>query len=239
MSKGRKPKRTTASYLKDAARLAPIVPKLKKFRRRKTLKPYEKAQIVRYANAIPYSANLFPVKARIAKAKPDLLWPIYYTVKEKHKGKKNVHAGEERRMHGIFAMREDNFGNPGAFHIYANSGKYMEGSREFSLVSNGRKWIYWSLPKSGLKKRKLPNKQIAEYGRRAFELEDFPIEKLQKLAELQFRKLKTFRVALWTRHGRTRAVFDDLKQFLKWVAEEWEHYKETDEWVKGLAVWVR
>lgn len=65
--KPRKEKRSIESYLAAARSLSPIVPKLRKYRHRKTLKPSEKGAITRREKQLKGVTNLFPVTKKQAR----------------------------------------------------------------------------------------------------------------------------------------------------------------------------
>lgn len=61
-----KNKRPTLDYVDAARRMSRFVPGVARFKRRKTLKPWEKAMIARYEKRLRYADNLFPVNAKQA-----------------------------------------------------------------------------------------------------------------------------------------------------------------------------
>lgn len=66
-NKKRRPKRQTADYLSSASALSILVPGLRKYRKRKTLKPSEKAAITRREKQLKNIPYLVPVTAKQAK----------------------------------------------------------------------------------------------------------------------------------------------------------------------------
>lgn len=60
----RRTKRPTQDYLASAKRLAKFAPSLKKYRRRKTLSPAEKAAIRRKENALRFADHLIPLNKK-------------------------------------------------------------------------------------------------------------------------------------------------------------------------------
>ncbi|MDE2021213.1 MAG: hypothetical protein KGJ13_12830, partial [Patescibacteria group bacterium] len=90
-----KPKRDTISYLQGAQNLAAFVPSLKKYKRRKTLKPWEKSHIARYENWLRYTlTELKPVTKKQAKEfKNELYKPETQVKKGKNKGRFVRHGG--------------------------------------------------------------------------------------------------------------------------------------------------
>lgn len=106
-----------------------------------------------------------------------------------------------------------------------------------AVRSNGRIWLYWRLDAMQPKNWRRSLKKAAET---AFITPDaFPIEKIQMLAERAFANIKTIQVALWAKSGRVGEVFRDIGSFMDWLTDTYTlAYKDTDEWMNGLAVLV-
>lgn len=67
MSRRRKQKRPVTDYLQSAKSLSKFAPALKKYSKRKTLKPQEKAAIARKEKILRYAHHLIPVSKKTAR----------------------------------------------------------------------------------------------------------------------------------------------------------------------------
>lgn len=210
-------KRETASYLSAARRLAPYVPRLAKYKRRKTLKPSEKAAISRYENLIPFTTDLKPVsKRRESELKEFFYRPITTVLTGKRKGQRVEHGGIRAIM-----MRNT-----------ADDVDIQKIDKGLMLESNGRQWVYWKLPE-------VTKKAIQEMAEAAFESpEAYQVDRVIELAKAAFANPKTKGVYLWTIKGRSGKPIKTFKSFLNWLHERWEKYENQDEWIKGLTIMV-
>lgn len=120
----KKPQRPVEQYIAAARELSPLVPKLKKYRKRKTLKPHEKGAITRKEKQLKGVTNLFPVTKKQARKI----------------GKSKMFAP------GVQAIRLRNV-DPETATISIN--KYGD----ISVTQAGRKWIYWALDRETVRSR--------------------------------------------------------------------------------------
>lgn len=235
MSRRKKlPKRTIPEYLNFAKELAKFVPGLKKYKRRKTLKPSEKSYISKMANALRFTDNLIPVTDKQYKHLKDEL----YVPHSPDRWKTDKRTGEKTLIHGkpvkgIRAIRLKGM-SPSTKLITVKA-------TDLTIASNGRTWLFWKLDKLGLTERRW-RKTVGKAIETAFmsPTEAFPIEKIAKLAELAFKQITTPKaVYLWTRHGPVGQPFRDLPSFMDWLTDTYSRaYKDTDEWMNGIAILV-
>lgn len=95
----RRQKRPTNEYLAAAKRLAKFVPALRKYKRRKTLKPSEKAAIARREKQLRYTDHLIPVNKKLAKKlKKQLVAPGVSAVQLRNTGKHTTIHSVNRDM---------------------------------------------------------------------------------------------------------------------------------------------
>lgn len=207
MSTRKKPKsrRTTDEYLSAARNMAKLVPGLRKYKRRKTLKPQEKAAIRRAEKKLHGGFNLIPVDKRTAKELKDLLWaPGVQAIQFKNispdavvrRIKKDIYITSNGRNWIYWKLPDTSVGT-------------METSRE-------------------------ELEQMSEEYPEAFR-ETFDIERLEELAARAYEDTRVKSVHLWTKQGRVGEGFRTLKQFMQWLYQEYSHYKDTERWVIGIA----
>ena len=230
--KSRRIKRPTSEYLEAAKRLMMFVPGLKKYKRRKTLRPQEKSVIKKYENALRYTDHLIPVTEKQYKHLRDELYIPHMpdrTVTDKITGEKIIKRGKP--VHGVRAIRLKG--------MSPNTKLVTVTNTNITIASNGRKWLFWKLDKLG---DKTWRKSVANAAKQVFmsPQEAYPIEKIAKLAELAFKQItKPKAVYLWTRHGPVGSPFRDLNTFMDWLTETYMRaYKETDDWMNGIAILV-
>lgn len=95
------------TYLSAARELSAYAPKLKKYRKRKTLKGYEKSQIARYISKIGRTTgNLYPLTKKQQKNIPKSEWvsPSIPAIKINQLEKLQTHVATHRR--GVLHIRE-------------------------------------------------------------------------------------------------------------------------------------
>lgn len=117
------PKRSTEDYLASAKKLSVLVPGLKKYRRRKTLKPAQKGAIARRERQLKNIPYLFPV-----------------TKKQKRKlgkGKMFLPGVQAIQLRGVQEGAEIKIGKKG----------------DIFITYNERRWIYWSLDMETVRSR--------------------------------------------------------------------------------------
>jgi len=130
----------------------------------------------------------------------------------------------------------------------ATNARIVSVGKDMMVVSNGRTWVYWSLDKVTVKS----GKGMKKAGEKAFNME-FPIERLQRLAEFAFKKLKPLGVSLWTVTGRASRIDRDMEAFIRYVSAHWQAGKyvtspnemgrryrsNPEEFVNGIAILIR
>jgi hypothetical protein len=212
-----KQKRSTESYLTSARELAAFVPTLKKYKRRRTLTRWEKGAITRKENVIRYTDHLIPVTKKQARELKEHLFQPEYTVKS------GTHRGELRRVKGVQAIQLRNTGK----NVTINKVR-----DDIMVTSNGRTWVYWSLPDT-------TKSAVRQAGEDAFTNPDsFDIERVVELAKKAFDNPATKGVFLWAESGRVGEGTEDIETFVRWIASDYARYKNTDRWVKGIAILI-
>jgi hypothetical protein len=212
-------KRNTESYLAAAILRAHYVPKLKKYRKRKTLKPWEKSYIKRWENLVPIVIDLIPVKKPQAKKLKKNLYRPESIIK---KGPK---IGQKRYHPPINAIKLRNTSSRAKIKSITNDKMLVE--------DRGREWVYVRLPDS-------EPATLEDYGEDIFDGEPgtFDIERIAAIASRAFERPSTKGVALWTKSGRADDVFPSFRQFYHWLMTYYVKYENTDEWVDGIAVLI-
>lgn len=213
----KKNKRDNASYIQSAIKLSDYVPALKKYKRRKRLKPSEKGVVARWERRLKYVLpKLRPLTATQAKQLKDELFRPRLPIKS------GIHEGEYRSYGGVRAIVLENTETKAEIHHI---------KKDLFITSNGRLWVYWKL-------NRYSELDMARAAKSAFTevRQSFPLEKIAELAERAFEKLTTKEVYLWTINGRVGEGYKDLKQFLKWLSDNWGGYQEPETWVRGIAI---
>jgi len=218
-----KPKRSTESYLSSARSLVPFAPGLKKYKRRKTLKPAEKGAITRKENALAFHTDkLVPVSKQLARQLKDQLFVPKRRVYDEETDQYRYEEGQGRQ--GIRAIELRNTGMDAKIHKVKD---------DMIVTSNGRTFLYWKLDREDVKTKRGMTKAAAA----AFDSQ-FPIERVAELAKVAFEKLKPLAVYLWAPSGRVGNPFESLKQFSMWLAENWsaDRYSQQEKWVNGIVI---
>lgn len=217
MSKKKRQRRPIQSYLESVRELSKFVPALKKYKRRKTLKPQEKSAITRKEHIIRYTDYLIPVTKKQARKLKDHLFQPETIIKT---GKRR---GQVQRHKGIQAIQLRNTGS---------DVQIISGGKDLLIESNGWLWAYWRIDNPTAR-------NVKQAGTDAFENpEAYEIERVIALAQKAFDNPETKGVYLWAESGRVGEGFTSLKQFIRWIASDYAKYKNTDRWVKGIAILV-
>lgn len=212
-------RRETAEYIASAAELAAILPKFKKLSKRKRLKPWEKAWIARTENVYRYTKDLRPVSRKEAKEFPELLYTPTTIIKS------GPRKGQERHHAPIQAVQMSNVGDD--FKLIGRIGADL-----YVIRSNGRTWVYWGLGDTRVR-------AMREAGTEAFtDPYTYEIEQVIALAKQAFTRPETKAVYLWSEQGRVGAPMPSLQQFIRWVADDYSRYENTDRWVRGIAILI-
>jgi hypothetical protein len=143
LKKKRKPQRSTEEYLASAKRLSGLVPKLKKYKRRKTLTRYEKSAIGRRERQLKNIPWLFPVTNKQAK-------------------KKNIRR--KFFLPGIQAIQLR--GLPPGTQIKIGPNGDIE-----VLAAGNRRWLYWSLDRETVRSKHGMRKAGADAFSKMFPIE--------------------------------------------------------------------
>jgi len=215
-------KRDPQTYIDSAAELSPYVPKLKRFSRRKKLKPWEKSYIARIENIIRRSYtnidDLIPITAKQAKAlkgftfEPEIIAPT------------GRFAGQPKRFHMFRAMQLRNVGEDVRI-LRIDPDKMV-------VESNKRTWIYWKLPPG-------PSPaEMEEAGEEAFDMGEDEIERIIALTAKAFRNPKAKLVYLWSQHGRVGIPMRRVQDFVRWTVQKYSEYQQTESWLNGIAILV-
>lgn len=231
-------KRETGSYLESAKELSRFIPSLKKYKKRKTLKPSEKSAIARKENILRDSytqlEDLIPVTKKQARELKDLLWQPETLIKT------GTRKGQTSRHHFVQALRLRNVGKD--THIIKKI------DRNIYVVSNGRTWVYWKLPDTRPKTLLKAGQQLFEEfdGEEPEEFEErepvkpdeFDIERLIELAKQAFERPETKAVYLWAETGRVGFGMKSLSNFIHWIRQDYASYAQTEKWVNGIAILI-
>lgn len=200
--------------LEELKIFSPTLRKISHGGRRKRFEPWQKGYIRKLSRKLMFHEQLVPIDMSTKKKR-----------REAEKMKELWYAP------GIPAIRLDNTGV---------TGKIIPAGNQFFVVSNGRKWIYWRIDKPI---RRTIKKKIIHQAKTAFTPDEFhstfAIEKIADLAEEAFRLKKAIGVALWRKQGRSERIFESLRQFMRWMAEQWGGYTEPEKWINGIAILVR
>lgn len=233
MSRRKKPSKSTkrpiAEYLDAARKLSKFAPGLKKYaRRHKRLSPWEKGAIARKEKLLAYTANLIPVSAKMAKAKPHILFvPDVYKYRRDKEGKlvynKEGHKILEKKPgkgpQGIRAILGHNFGRiDTAPHINRQTD-------DVELASNNRKWRLREIPDNA-----------KPFKRRLEDTAKYTFEHLADMARDAFNRPTTTAIYMWTNKGRAGDGFRDFDEFVLWLEKKFEKYEDPEEWMLGLAI---
>jgi len=123
-SKKKKVQRSDASYLASAKSLSPIVPKLRKYRKRKTLTRYEKSAIARREKQLKNIPFLVPVtKQQARRLKKKLFLPGIQAI----------------QLRNVPPDSKIKFNKKGDITV---------------TTAGGQRWIYWSLDRETVRSRR-------------------------------------------------------------------------------------
>lgn len=216
-------KRDLQTYLDSAQELFPYVPKLRRFIRRKRLKPWEKSYIARVENIVRQSyTNLDDLVPLTKKQAKDLKG---FTYEPELIAKTGPRAGQPQHFHMFRAMQLRNVGE---------DVRILKVDKDKLVVeSNNRTWIYWKLPPSNTSPE-----DMEEAGEEAFDMAEDEIERIIALTERAFNNPKTKLVYLWTQHGRVGIPMRRVADFIRWIAKKYSEYQQTERWVNGIAILV-
>lgn len=215
-------KRELESYLESARELATVIPSLKKYKKRKTLRPAEKAAIARkekiFRETYTSIDNLIPLSKSQARELKDVVFQPETLIRS------GPRKGQTMRHHFVQAIQLRNTGRD--TKIIKKLGSNIV------VVSNGRTWVYWKLPN-------VKPSTLEEYGEAAFETpEEFDIERVLELAKKAFQQPETKGIYLWGDKGRVGSPFPTFKQFARWIIDDYQSYTNTEKWVNGIAILV-
>lgn len=207
--------RPVSKYLESAKELSSLVPKLKKYSKRKNLSAREKNQISQFERLLRYrKETLVPVPTRAIKDKSVTRDKLF---------SKSVQAID---MRGLQTKA------PGATIEFKKGTIYAKLS--------GRRWVFWKLSRAAARSKK----EMRERGKQAFEAK-FPVELAAELAREAFKKYHVNQVQLWTVTGLAGTGFVDLQAFIDWVNEKWSNGRYVDDkgyssdpgqWINGIAI---
>jgi hypothetical protein len=238
-------KRSDSDLIAAARKLAPLIPTLKKYKKRKTLTRYERSKITRYERAMKGAYNLEPVSKKQAKHLRDVL---YTGAVEITRGPRK---GQYREVRGIHALQLANTGE----HVKIN----VTENKDMFVTTNGRTWVYWQLEQLGEKEYE----QYLDEGyseEEALELiadenkstmrsaaaqsfaptirEAFPVEKIIRLAQKAFKKPHVHMIGLWSTKGRVGEGFRNFDEFKQWIYQDYSTYANVEKWVNGIAILI-
>lgn len=172
----------------------------------------------------------------------------------KRREKQLVHAYNLRPVSKSFAKRNPDLLIARGVHAIqlsdtSSTAKITGAGKDMFVTSNGRTWLYWKLDRETVKGKRT----LKSAGQKAFDMQ-FPIERLQRLAEIAFKKFKPLGISLWSVTGRTSQIHRDIEDFIRFVNAHWQagkyisspnvetgrSYKSNpEEWVNGLAILIK
>lgn len=235
-------KRGTDSYLASVKKLAAFAPALKKYKRRKALNQWEKAAISRKENVLKFAFNLQPVSKKQARQLKDQLFRYQTIIKSgPNKGRHIEHGG-------IRAIQLSNTGEKVSIKVI---------NKNMFVTTNGRTWVYWRLREQlaefayemenedtgEVENFATPEQQkiMIDSGTQSFQpsiRDAFPVEKIIRLAEKAFKNPTAKMIGLYTGQGRVGEGFRNLKEFIRWVYEDFSRYQNVERWVHGIAILI-
>lgn len=215
--------RSTESYLYSADNLSKIVPSLKKFAKRKTLKKSEKATITRREKQLKNIPFLQPVTPKQAK--------------QLGRRKMFLPGVQAIQLRGVDTDKGDKF----------KINRY--GDIEVTKAT-GQRWIYWALDRKTVRSRpgmreagkdvfdkKLPIEKVADITAEAFQ--KYHIQEVRLWAHAGivgegFHSLKQF--ILWVNEKWNQGRYVSTRQFAN--GEIYSSPSDPGKWVNGIAILI-
>lgn len=222
-----KKRRPLESYLDSAKQRARFMPGMKKYAKRKTLKPSEKAAITRAERKLPYTDYLIPVKGEKLRTlkRAGILYTPETTIK------KGPNAGKIVRHSPINAVQFRNTAKDAAIE--------QVNDEQLMVKSHGRPWVYQFVDALVTPQGRAMPGPMKDAAEDAFEdPETYEIEKVLELAKRAFKNPVTKAVYLWAESGRVGDAFMTFSEFAQWADSNYRRYKNVDRWVKGIAILV-
>lgn len=228
MSRPKRSRRSTSDYLASAKKNAALIPKLKKYRKRKTLKPSEKGAITRAEKKLRGLYNLKLLTKKQAKLLKEVLpAPGVHALMLANTGEYvELHVTENKDLFVTTNGRTwvywhlTQLGKK-EYEQYLDEGYSEEEAQEFVADSN--------------------QETMKEAGEKAFIpsiREAFPIEKIIRLAEKAFKKPSVHMIGLWSDKGRVGEGFRTFDEFKQWVFKDYSSYANVEKWVNGIAILI-
>jgi hypothetical protein len=221
-------KRSTADYLASARKNSIFAPSLRKYKRRKKLKPAEKGAITRKENALKGSYNLKPLTKKQARKMRDVLYAP-----------------------GVAAIQLSNTGEEVKIHVTEDKNMFVTTNGRtwvYWHLSELKRIEYDQLLDEGYSEeeaRELVGEEqqgvMVEAGKKVFTSiirEAFPVEKIIRLAEKAFKKPHVHMIGLWTNKGRVGEGFRTFDEFKQWVFADFSTYANVEKWVNGVAILI-
>ena len=214
----RREKRSDDSYLKSARELSKYVPKLTKYKRRKTLTRYEKSAIARRERQLKNIPFLVPLTKKQARKV----------------GRKKLF------LPGIRAIQLRNV--PEGSKIRFNKGG------DISVVTNGQHWVYWSLDRETVRSRRgmrhaarmafekqFPIEKVSDLTEAAFSR--FHVQQVQLWAHAgivgdAFHSVKQF--ILWVNEKWNAGRYMGTQERLS--GDIYDNPSDPGKWVNGIAI---
>lgn len=216
------------SYLESVKRLAPYIPNIRKYKRRKTLKPQEKSAIARYEKLLHYTDRLIPLTKQQAKDLKDMLYkPVVVKEHKDREGNTYYTHDELKTPNGVRAVSMKGLGTTKIKKIAKVTG-------DITVIANGRTWVLWKLDRVRTADMRSAAATIfQDFG------SAFPIEQIARLAKIAYETPGVLEVKLWTSHGMVGEPKNNFNSFMYWLEHDYSTYKDTDKWVNGLAILVK
>jgi hypothetical protein len=213
--KKRRKTRPESDYINSAKRLAAFVPSLKKYKRRKRLKPQEKSAIARREKQLHYfTTRLAPLSkkdARIAKRKGEI-----FSVQEKIKsGKKK---GQYRTVYGFSAVDTGTLS-------YGTKARYDKNKNLILSTPQKDVWEFRSLPGGAFDIADLI--ALAEEAFADPEMIQFHLWTVKGIAGQRYKTLKRFIFDTSDEGGAWRIAGSDISAT-----------NDPSQWIKGIAVLI-
>lgn len=213
-----KQKRTDESVLQSARAFAKFAPGLKKYRRRKTLKKFERDYIIRKEKLLRFhTQHLIPVSKKLAREL------------------RGVKFGP-----GINAVEFRNTSPNATVRKVGDDLTVTSNGRTYLYWHLDREDITPKGMTAAARKAFAIDDYEEEFGgeEREPDHDRLPIERVAELADIAFAELKPLAVYLWAPTGRVGDGHRSLKQFTMWLAENWQtdRYSQQEKWVNGIAI---
>jgi len=200
---------TDKEFIDKAIELAPIIPSVRKYVKRKKLRPAERAAISHKINLSRYQDHWVKISDSAAKNLP----------------KENLVAP------GIHAVQLKGMGERANVERIDKEGNLF-------VESFGRRWIFWRLENVKPPKVEKAGKTVFDENQFNAKFDIEKIKDLAEKA-FTSKTLQVAEVKLWAEVGPVGPPLPSLRQFIHWIYESYSTYKHVDRWVNGIAIMLK